>query len=397
MDVDLFKGSLKGKKIFLTGGSGFVGGRLVEILMKDFDVDLKVLVRSYSSCSTIARYPIQIVKGDINNKEDILELTKNCDIIIHCAFGNSGSQSLQYNTTVKGTANILNAFEKNKLKKLVYISTVDVYGYTSSTIDESSKGKQKIDLYSKSKKKAEDLVLTFIENKDAPITILQPTIIYGPNARQWTEQQLTNIKKGLMILPSYGKNICNPVYIDDVIQSIIKCCINNKKIDGQKFLISGPQSISWEDFYSHLGNFYGKQSYKLLDRKRILELQRIKKRSETTLFRILKVLTQKDDIRQGIQRLPFYQKIDNIFRILLPKKIKIFLFSFIKNKTEQIFQDLSLLDKYVIPDNSIIELFELGEKVNIDKARNNFGYDPKFSFEQGMRLTKKWAKWSKYI
>ena len=84
--------NLKGKRIFITGGSGFVGGRLVETLVLDHQAKVRALVhRAYSGALRMARFNIEFAHGDITDPEAMRQATEGCDVIIHLAYGRSGT------------------------------------------------------------------------------------------------------------------------------------------------------------------------------------------------------------------------------------------------------------------------------------------------------------------
>jgi len=62
-----------GCNILITGATGFIGGRLIEVLIKEFDININVLVRNYKNASRIARFPINFFAGNIMDYPSLLE------------------------------------------------------------------------------------------------------------------------------------------------------------------------------------------------------------------------------------------------------------------------------------------------------------------------------------
>jgi len=98
-----------GKRVLVTGGTGFIGGRLVEKLVSCHDAKVRVLVRNYANAARIARMPIKMIHGDINNLEDVCNAVEGCDVVFHCAYGNSGSDNKRQEVNIEGTRNIAEA------------------------------------------------------------------------------------------------------------------------------------------------------------------------------------------------------------------------------------------------------------------------------------------------
>ncbi len=83
---------LSGKQVLVTGATGFIGGRLVEKLVLEQHANVRVLVRDFSHASRIARFDLEMMRGDITDSSAVTEATKGCEVIFHCAYGFKGSQ-----------------------------------------------------------------------------------------------------------------------------------------------------------------------------------------------------------------------------------------------------------------------------------------------------------------
>ena len=91
----------------MTGGSGFVGTRLIETLVLDHGAKVTALVnRANAGALRMARFPVEFAFGDIRDPRAMLEATKGAEIIIHMAYGMSGTDEQQRAITVKGTSAI---------------------------------------------------------------------------------------------------------------------------------------------------------------------------------------------------------------------------------------------------------------------------------------------------
>ncbi len=140
---------------------------------------------------------------------------------------------------VGGTENIAKAALKTGAR-LVHVSTVDVYGWPlQETLDESSPKSPGADIYAQTKFAAEELLWTYHRQHALPLVVVQPTIVYGPFSRPWTLSVVEQIKNGRLVLVDGGDGVCNPVYIDDVVDALILAGTEPHAV-GEAFLISGP-------------------------------------------------------------------------------------------------------------------------------------------------------------
>ena len=121
-------------KVFVTGGTGFIGGEVVRQLRERGD-DVVCLVRSPEKGEKVAGLGCELVAGDLGDREAIRAGMEGCDAVIHAAamyeVGIPKSQRpAMYEANVVGTENVLGAAREAKVPKIVYVSTVGVFGNT---------------------------------------------------------------------------------------------------------------------------------------------------------------------------------------------------------------------------------------------------------------------------
>ena len=180
------------KKIFVTGGGGFIGSHLVEKLLKQ-NYKVKVLVEYemnnrwgwVDTFNKDYKNKLEVVIGDIRDFNLVLNATKDVDTIYHLAalisipYSYKASESY-IETNVKGTLNLLNASILNKIRLFVHTSTSEVYGSAQYVpIDE----KHPINAqspYAASKASADQLAMSFYKSFGLPVTIIRPFNTFGP-------------------------------------------------------------------------------------------------------------------------------------------------------------------------------------------------------------------------
>lgn len=214
------------KKVLLTGGSGFLGKYLIKKLI-DRGYNLRCILRNPNKCCQDSG--AEIVYADIQKKIP-KSAFKKIGIVIHAASETRSPEwGINYKTNVIGTKNILRACKDNKIKKLVYISSINT--------QLKNKGP-----YGKTKKIAENLVcksgLNFI--------IIRPSMIYGAGDKNLS-RTISLIKK-FPIIPiiGAGDSMMQPVYVEDVADAVCKCLDTNirKKI----YNIVGPESFTFNEY-----------------------------------------------------------------------------------------------------------------------------------------------------
>lgn len=269
---------LNNKKVLVTGATGFIGGRLVERIILGYpDARIRVLLRSFTKAAKISRFDnIDFIKGDIKNKDDVIKATEGVDIIFHCAYGDKS-------VIVDGLKNICDAALSNKVKKIVYLSTISVFGESDSkVIDDSFPLKSGGDEYSESKIESEKIAMNYFGKNKLPISIIRPTIVYGPNSGNWTTKFIEMIKKNELFLIDGGQGVCNHVYIDNLIDGIMLAA-KDADSNGKAYTISDGCKTTWKEFLSYYSNIIGCGQ---LEDYSMQELRSIKKKRLNIIYNI---------------------------------------------------------------------------------------------------------------
>ncbi|MFC2168486.1 NAD-dependent epimerase/dehydratase family protein [Acidobacteriota bacterium] len=232
-------------KIFITGGTGFIGSQLIEYFLDQKNADIYSLVRNRKNLNRLGSQDVHILKGDLFS---IPPLPCDIDYVFHIAGITKVNNSAHYyNVNQYGTASLLQALKSQKvnIKKLVLLSSQSVCGpsLNGQPVREDSLPAP-ISHYGKSKLEAENEALEF---KDRfPLIILRAPTIFGPNDPILLSY-FKIIKKG--ILPSLGKvqrhvSLC---YVKDLIKAF-DLSIQTSFKSGDIFNVADPIPRSYDEF-----------------------------------------------------------------------------------------------------------------------------------------------------
>ncbi len=236
-------------KVFLTGGTGFIGGNLVtKLLAKGYKV--KVLVRNKELLEKHQwKDQVEVILGDIVEPETFSGKINDCEIIIHSAaiigFWNRTWDKL-HKVNVIGTKNILNEALKSKCKKFIHISSVAAIGYgeNNEPINEEHPynwGKHKI-CYMETKHEAELEVQKAIKN-GLNVTMVNPANVWGVGDHRGRR---TSVIKAIKLgLPFYVNAGTNFVDVDAVCEAVINA-INLGKC-GKRYILGG-ENLTIKEF-----------------------------------------------------------------------------------------------------------------------------------------------------
>ena len=394
--------NLSGKRILVTGGTGFIGGRLVERLVLECNAKVRVLVRNFARAVRIARFPIEMIHGDLTKSDDVKRAIKGSEVVFHCAYGNSGSEDMQREVDIEGTKNILSAALSAGVKRVVYVSTFRVYTVNSDgDIDETAPQSYCGGLYIDNKIDAQRIVFDYGAKHGLPVTVIQPTAVYGPFAPVWAINVIENLKKGRIILVNGGEGFRNVVYIDDVVSALLLAAVKENAV-GEAFLISSEQPVTWREFYQRFERMLGiKGTVSMSAAEAEAYYKKRKPKVKGVIQETLSIMCEDTLIRRRILRTRELSVLRKMGHLLLPNSIKQAVKSQIKTNNVDNLPGTSLEgEKHILPipmDPVTIRFNAAKVRVRIDKAKEILGYQPIFDIDSGMRLTEQWARWANLL
>jgi nucleoside-diphosphate-sugar epimerase len=326
--------SLQGRRILVTGGTGFIGCRLVEKLVLERGAAVRVLVRRLASAARLARLDAEIVPGDVTDREAVRRAMHGCDLVIHCAYGNDGDADQQRAVNVDGSRIVAEAALEAGASRMVHVSTIAVYGrMPDGDVDEATSFGGLGDHYSQTKREAERIVLDMHRAAGLPVTVVRPTCVYGPYGLAFTIDPLRELRTRNVVLVNGGEGLSNVVYIDDLVEGLMLAAVEPAAI-GEIFNLSGEPPLTWRKFYDAYEDLLGKRSTIAMT----VEEVRSCARAEDAASK------------------PFR-----------------------------------------IHNEHMLAFYAARPRFRIDKAKRLLGFRPRFDFQRGMELTGQWARWARLV
>jgi nucleoside-diphosphate-sugar epimerase len=205
--------------ILVTGGSGFIGQNLISELLKDRH---KVVIYDKRKSDV---YPEFCTVGDIRDQKKLTKAMVGIDAVYHLAaehYDNVQPASLYYDVNVGGAENLVFAAKQNDVKKVIFTSSVAVYGFNAGEPDENSSIKPFND-YGKSKYEAEVVFDNWAKGESsACLVIVRPTVIFGEGNRGNVYNLVKQIASKRFIMVGDGKNKKSMGYVLNLVRLLIK-------------------------------------------------------------------------------------------------------------------------------------------------------------------------------
>lgn len=231
-------------KVLVTGGTGFVGGHLVRRLVKK-GFDVRALVRKSSNIDNLKKLDVEIVLGDITDKDSVKKAIKGIKKVFHIGalFRQSGfPDSTFWEINVGGPKNMLEASLENGVERFIHCSTVGVLSHISNPPADETYPYSPGDIYQETKTEGEKLALKFFREEGLPGAVIRPAMIYGPGDTRILKlfKFIANRK---FIMLGTGKTLAHFVYIDDLVHGFELCAEKSSAL-GEVYIIAGQGPIT---------------------------------------------------------------------------------------------------------------------------------------------------------
>ena len=232
-------------KVFVTGGTGFIGGEVARQL-RDLGDDVVCLVRTPEKGGKLAELGCELVSGDLGDERALRTGMDGCDAVIHAAamyeVGIPAKQHpAMWEANVAGTERVMKVALETKVPRIVHVSTVGVFGNThKQVVDETYEhpGKEFTSYYEETKLESHKIVKRMIAEQDLPAIIVQPGGVYGPGDTSQVADLLQEFFAGkLPLLPFPELGICM-THVTDIAGGILLGLDKGKL--GEIYVISGP-------------------------------------------------------------------------------------------------------------------------------------------------------------
>lgn len=238
-------------KVFVTGGTGFIGGEVVRQLRARGD-EVVALVRSPEKGAKLRDLGCEIAGGDLGDEAALRRGMAGCDAAIHAAamyeVGIPARQRpAMREANVAGTERVMRAALEEKVPRIVYVSTVGIFGNTHKQVVDESYRNPETDFtsyYEETKLEAHKVVQRMIDEGELPAVIVQPGGVYGPGDTSQVADLLEQFFAGkLPLLPFPELGICM-THVEDIAGGILLGLDKGKL--GETYVISGPATTMRE-------------------------------------------------------------------------------------------------------------------------------------------------------
>jgi dihydroflavonol-4-reductase len=246
-------------KVFVTGGTGFIGGHLVERLAQDGH-ELRCLVRETSDVSLLEKVGATLIAGDVTDKASVLEGMKDCDWVANLAAVYETwvpNRQIYTDVNVHGIRNVMECALEEGVSKVVHVSTSVIYGKPADCpfTEESPVGPVRFSEYAESKYEGDLFAWKLSEQRRLPLVVIYPGAVLGPRDCKATGRYIQNQIRRRVPARVFTETVFTWVHVRDVAEIIVRALEKEGNV-GEKYL-AGTHQLSYQEFSEMIGDISG--------------------------------------------------------------------------------------------------------------------------------------------
>jgi nucleoside-diphosphate-sugar epimerase len=356
------------RPIAIIGAAGFVGSRLIETCMLSGIKDIHPIVRNNYNLARLCRYGLddRVRIADAENEKQLLEAINGSPIVVNLVRGDPGG-------IIKSTKVIHKACIDCGVKRLIHLSSAVIFGQVESSHihDDSPFEKNHWMPYARAKIAAENFLRDVSGLSSLEIVMLRPGIVWGPRSN-WSFNAAVALKEKTAFLVDAGLGICNTIYIDNLVASILVCCAEEPEVSGS-YNVADNEVVTWRDFYASLSDFL---CYDMSLMPKVAS-DRFKPTIETMLL--------------DIKSTALYNKFKKSITLENREMIKQWLAAFKPIQTTPQANENKHQPKLLV-SREMWNLQKTKHKLPTKKFSEKFNFTPPVSFHDGTQMTINWLK-----
>lgn len=384
---------LRGNRVLVTGGTGFVGARLVERLAAD-GAEIVLFMRDAMTATRAGRYAVDMRIAELSDRRVLTDAAADCDLIFHLAHDVGRLDSADTN---RRAAELVGACARERGVRVVYASSAEVYGaryFGAGELDESAPLRPtKNRAYAQSKLEVENVLLA------GDAVVVQAPIVYGPYSKPWVHDTLEAMRSGWIVVPDDGRGSMNAVYVDDFVDALVAAGTTDG-IGGERFLVSG-STVRWSQYFERCEQMLAREAVTYTSTTR--DLHRVTWAVTKQGVRDLFSAVADEEMLKRAERIPIVERGFDAARLRLPQ-----IWKSLKGQRDEvpfIAGPPSPPAPRTPPSDARLHLpgahrralYESDVRIGCAKAERILGYRPKFSFDDGMAIVEDFARWANLL
>jgi nucleoside-diphosphate-sugar epimerase len=238
-------------KLFVTGAGGFIGRNLLPRLTARGHAVTALLLPDEPGRGL---GPARLVRGDITEPDGLVGMLADHDGVVHLAAAVGYGQRMEHCLRLNrdGTLHVAAAAVAAGARRFVHLSSVAVYGRAArGPICEDAPLRKTGDPYGDTKIDAEAIVRAHAARGELDLTVLRPTVVYGPGDDKFLPKLVANLRSGRARVVGSGAQRVDALHVDDLTRFIVDT-IDDPRSVGRTYNLANPDNPAWRDFVAFL-------------------------------------------------------------------------------------------------------------------------------------------------
>jgi nucleoside-diphosphate-sugar epimerase len=252
-------------RVFITGGTGFIGQHLVHTL-QNRGYTVRLLVRPpHGEAGQTTRRALdaagaELVVGNMHNLAEVRAALRGVDSVFHLAgqlLAPGITDQVYEQLHIEGTQVLLTACsETSTIQRIVHCSTTGVLGPTGAVPADEDAPQRPSNIYERTKAAGEQLALELARQYGLPLVVTRPALVYGPGDLHllgWFRV----IQRGVYRVVGQGDNLLHPIYIDDLVNGLLRCAALPNAI-GRVYNLVGERALPIRELATAIATAVGR-------------------------------------------------------------------------------------------------------------------------------------------
>jgi nucleoside-diphosphate-sugar epimerase len=230
----------------ITGATGFVGGHVAEAC-KGRGLTVRTIARPGSHTGLLDRLGVAVLRGDLTDREVVRAAVEGADVIVHCAakVGDWGPVEDYRAVNVEALRELLDACRGRPLQRFVHLSSLGVYAarHHHGTDETEPLRDSHVDAYTQTKVEAERLVLDAHRRSGVPVVVLRPGFVYGPRDRTLLPKVIDRLRRRHLWYIGGRKRALNTIYVGNLVEAVF-LAVEKPQAVGQVYNLTDDEPVS---------------------------------------------------------------------------------------------------------------------------------------------------------
>lgn len=240
-------------KVFVTGGSGFLGGHVIAALVARGD-EVAALARSDRAGNAVARLGATPIEGALDSTEALTAGMRDAEMVVHAAAITKqwGDRADFWATNVTGTRNVIEACGSSRVSRLIHVSTEAVLMGSSPlhNVDETEPYPDRfVGIYAETKARAEQLVLA-AGGGDLETIAVRPRFIWGPGDNTLVPTITEKVQSGAFRWINGGADLTSTCHVTNCVAGILLAAEHG--LSGQSYFLTDGDPVTYRELITDL-------------------------------------------------------------------------------------------------------------------------------------------------